>query len=401
MTNYTLFADKPAVRFRKSDPLFFVAVLLLWSLGMVTLYVSTQEAALRIRSDANSLGFFYDQLKYSCVAFVAFCAMAFLPVNFIKKISVVVFYACFILCVMAVIPGFKDERNGAYRCVDLGFISFQPSEFIKPALVFYLAYLFVDHASDYERESGKKHRNYPLFVVVPLCAFIAFGQNDLSTAIFIFCIGILMFIITGNSILWLLPMGIILVLFAVFFTTIKVYRLDRVIDFLNGELNYQLIKSQLAITAGGIWGAGMGGGMWRVASIPEVQSDYIFAGWANAMGLAGVTVYFVLLAFFIWRGTVISLSCQNKFAAYSAFAFTIMIAAQSLLNCAVVCGAVPTTGISLPFFTAGGTSLLTTFAMSGFILNASHCASDEELEEYSFAKKNMTESLEGIIIENE
>ena len=101
MTNYTLFADKPAVRFRKSDPLFFVAVLLLWSLGMVTLYVSTQEAALRIRSDANSLGFFYDQLKYSCVAFVAFCAMAFLPVNFIKKISVVVFYACFILCVMA------------------------------------------------------------------------------------------------------------------------------------------------------------------------------------------------------------------------------------------------------------------------------------------------------------
>ena len=242
MTNYTLFADKPAVRFRKSDPLFFVAVLLLWSLGMVTLYVSTQEAALRIRSDANSLGFFYDQLKYSCVAFVAFCAMAFLPVNFIKKISVVVFYACFILCVMAVIPGFKDERNGAYRCVDLGFISFQPSEFIKPALVFYLAYLFVDHASDYERESGKKHRNYPLFVVVPLCAFIAFGQNDLSTAIFIFCIGILMFIITGNSILWLLPMGIILVLFAVFFTTIKVYRLDRVIDFLNGELNYQLIN---------------------------------------------------------------------------------------------------------------------------------------------------------------
>ena len=71
------------------------------------------------------------------------------------------------------------------------------------------------------------------------------------------------------------------------------------------------------------------------------------------------------------------------------------------MNCAVVCGAVPTTGISLPFFTAGGTSLLTTFAMSGFILNASHCASDEELEEYSFAKKNMTESLEGIIIENE
>ena len=95
------------------------------------------------------------------------------------------------------------------------------------------------------------------------------------------------------------------------------------------------------------------------------------------MGLVGVSAYFVLLVFFAWRGILIALHCESMFAAYVSFGCISMVFLQSLLNCAVVCGAAPTTGMPLPFFSSGGSSLVVTFCMCGFVINASHAPPDD------------------------
>ena len=121
---------------------------------------------------------------------------------------------------------------------------------------------------------------------------------------------------------------------------------------------------------------------FRNKGIPEVQADYIFASWAEAMGLGGVICYFTLLGFFIWRGVKIAVSCKNRFAAFASFGFVVIIALQSLINCAVVCGALPSTGIPLPFFSLGGSSIIISLCMCGFVVNASRCDTEEDYNSF-------------------
>ena len=137
-----------------------------------------------------------------------------------------------------------------------------------------------------------------------------------------------------------------------------------------------------AISAGGVWGNGIGAGLSKINSIPEVQADYIFAGWAEAMGYIGVVLYFVLLVFFAYRGYKAAFENPDKFSALSTFGCVSAIVLQSVVNTMVVCGLLPTTGINLPFFSLGGTSIIVTLAMCGFIVNASRCEKiDEKVKE--------------------
>lgn len=119
------------------------------------------------------------------------------------------------------------------------------------------------------------------------------------------------------------------------------------------------------------------------------------------MGLMGVTLYFILLVFFTYRGTRVSFNCPNKFASFASFGCIFSIFFQSLVNVAVVCGVLPSTGIPLPFFSSGGSSLIFTLCMCGFVINASHCVSDNEEAKYSEKTDEKIESFEGVIVEYE
>jgi cell division protein FtsW len=165
--------------------------------------------------------------------------------------------------------------------------------------------------------------------------------------------------------------------------TSEQYRVERIIGYLNpnegtSSFNYQVIASKNAVSAGGFWGMGIGRGLSKLDSIPEVQADYIFAGWAEAMGYIGVVLYFVLLVFFAYRGYKTAFKNPDKFSALSTFGCVSAIVLQSLVNTMVVCGLLPTTGINLPFFSLGGTSIIVTLAMCGFIVNASRCEKIDE-----------------------
>lgn len=393
MSNFTFFPGRSGESIRKNDVVFIVSVLLLWGLGIFTLFVCTPDTAERLFS--NKYYFVERQLLWSLFGFAGMILFAVLPLSFIKRNLGIFVCVVFILCLLALIPFFGFQRNGASRWIRIPYVGrFQPSEFAKLAVVLYLSNLFNKYLGQSDVDQG----NF-LYPLIGLFAFVivVFLQRDFSTGLFIFMVGCIMFFVSGAKMSWFGPLVLLAIPAAVLMIAIEPYRLMRIISFVNPDSymmneGYQQFASERAIISGGFWGAGLGTGLVNVSRIPEVQSDYIFAGWTSAMGFVGVAAYFAVLVLFSWRGIYIALNCPNRFASYGAFGCTVMIVLQSLLNVAVVCGALPTTGIPQPFFSSGGSSLLSTLCMCGFILNASRSEEgDDEEEAWESYKKNSKE----------
>ena len=376
MSQFTFYANKPSQSYHKVDMSLMLSMLLLWGLGIFTLFACTKT-----HFTNNPFGYVRRQLISSAIGFVFFFIFMFMDIKIIRKMIGAIVIVSVILCCLTFIKPLSIEKNGARRWLKMpGNFSFQPSELVKFAVVLFLANYF----DRQERLADPEERNVLLSVVV-LCFFIFLVvlQKDLSTSIFIFCIGILMFFVAGQKLLWIVPFIIISIPLALISMLVEEYRINRILGWLHPELynttlNYQANAAKAAISAGGVGGSGIGSGLVKINSIPENQADYIFAGWAEAMGYVGVIAYFLVLIFFAWRGYKSALNNSDRFSAYASFGCVSIIFMQSIVNTMVVCGVLPSTGIPLPFFSLGGSSIIVTLAMCGFILNASR--SEESIE---------------------
>lgn len=379
MGGYSFFADRPVEQYRKSDLGFSVAVILLLGFGLFTLYFCSQSYAARIFND--SFYFIRRQSICAVVGLVGFFVLAFMPVGTVRKILPLLTLITLIFCVMTFIPGLSVEKNGARRWVKMPFnFTLQSSELVKFTVIIYLANYFDKQASIPVIEERNVAKAVGMMLLLIGMVLV---QKDFSTSAFLFAFCCFFFWSCGMKIRWVWFVGIIAVLGFTYFLLSEEYRIERIISFLNPNErldsgNYQSMAAKRAISAGGFWGAGIGSKLVQSNRIPEVQADYIFASWAEAMGLSGVICYFFMLAFFVWRGIKIAVFCRNRFASFASFGFVVIIALQSLINCAVVCGALPSTGIPLPFFSLGGSSIIVTLCMCGFIVNASRCDTEEE-----------------------
>lgn len=392
MSQFTFYANKPSETYHKIDMGLLTSILLLWGLGMFTLFVCTQNYAGRAYVD--TLYFVKRQFICSIVGFVLFLFFMLTDMKVIRKMLSIIVIASLILCIMTFIKPLSIEKNGARRWLRMpGNFSFQPSELIKFSLVLFLANYF-DKQEQIENEEDKSV--FPCVIGFIVFIGVVFGQKDFSTGLFITVIGILLFFVSGTKLRWIFPFLLIAIPAVFLMISLNPYRLHRVIGWIRPDefgstINYQSIAAKRAISAGGVWGSGIGSGLVRINSIPEIQADYIFAGWSESMGYVGVVIYFVLLLFFAWRGYKTALICPDRFSAYGAFGCVSIIFLQSLLNTMVVCGLLPSTGIPLPFFSLGGSSIIITLAMCGFILNASRC--EESSEEKSENDEISLESL--------
>ena len=177
---------------------------------------------------------------------------------------------------------------------------FQPSELAKFAIVLYLANFF----DKYHNERDLEERTvFPPVVMMVVFSVLIFCENDFSTGVFFILLCLLLFFISNVKMLWFAPMSLLILFALVMLVLSKSYRVERVMGFIQPEsysqgVNYQTNASLRAISMGGFWGQGIGIGLAKLKSIPEVQSDYIFAGWAEAMGFVGVILYFALLCAF-------------------------------------------------------------------------------------------------------
>ncbi len=372
MSQFTFYANKPTENYHKMDMGLFLSIIFIWGLGIVTLFVCTQNYALKVST--SPFYFVQRQLLTSLVGFVFFMFFLLTDMSKLRKLLSIIVLATFVLCLLTFVKPLSIEKNGARRWLKMPFnFSFQPSELVKFSIVLFLANYFdkQQNLSDYEEKTVLPCVIGMLFFVV-----IVFAQKDFSTGLFIFLISILMFFVTGSKLMWLIPFAFVAIPAVFLMISLEPYRLERIIGYLRPDefasnVNYQSLASKRAISAGGFWGSGIGAGLTKTYNIPEVQADYIFAGWTEAMGLLGVVVYFVVLIFFAFKGYQTAFKSPDRFSAYACFGCVSSIFIQSLVNIMVVGGLLPSTGIPLPFFSLGGSSIIVTLAMCGFILNVS------------------------------
>jgi cell division protein FtsW len=304
---------------------------------------------------------------------VLFFLSSIISLDFLRKLIKPLVLGCIILCVLTFVPGIGVNKNGAARWIGIGTWTFQPSELVKLVLPLYLAHLFDKKKDNIDVVSSGI---IPPALITGVFFVLIFAQNNFSTAVFIALNALLIFFLAGikfryffSALFMLLPTAAVLVLQ-------KEHRIRRFLSFVQPEFeplgaSFQVNASILAINAGGFWGKGVGQGTWKISSVPEIHSDFIFSAFAEEAGFFGILLFCLLFGVFAFRGYAASMRNERPFNRLLGCGLVTMIISQVLLNIAVVSGSLPATGVPLPFFSAGGSSLAATLTMAGLIVNVS------------------------------
>lgn len=354
---------------QKSVHLIYFCVILLLGTGLVTLYSASYSFAARFFGTGNH--FIYRQLIFSAIGIVLFFIASHVDLESMRKFIFPFVIITAVLCGLTRVPGIGIERYGAARWIQVGSLSYQPSELVKVALPLYLAHLL-----DKKKDNLDKFYSGVMSPIIATGGFFAliYMQNNFSTAVFIVFNAMIIFYLAGiryryflAAIAMILPVAALLV-----FT--KEHRVRRLVSFLRPEweplgAGYQVNASREAIISSGFWGKGLGEGTRKIASVPEIHSDFIFSSYVEETGFLGILLFFALFTCFAVLGYRAAWKTKDLFKKLLAAGLTTMIISQVLLNTAVVSGALPATGIPLPFFSAGGSSLITTLICAGFIAN--------------------------------
>jgi cell division protein FtsW len=355
----------------KTDHLLVASVLFLVGIGLVTLYSSSYAFAQRFFGDG--LYFISRQAILGFAGIVLFFIFSVVDLQLLRKFIKPLVLGSILLCVLTFVPGIGVNKNGAARWIGFGSYTYQPSELVKLILPLYLAHYFEkkkDGADDLHRSI------IPPALITGVFFVLIFLQNNFSTAVFLAFNALFIFFLAGvrfryffSALFMFLPTATILVLK-------KEHRIRRFLSYIQPDFEpqgagYQVNSSILTINSGGFWGKGIGHGTRKIASVPEIHSDFIFSGFAEEMGFLGVMFLFILFAVFAARGYIDSMGNEKPFNRLLGCGLVTMIITQVLLNIAVTAGALPATGIPLPFFSAGGSSLATTLVMAGLVVNVS------------------------------
>ncbi|MDR2942842.1 MAG: putative lipid II flippase FtsW [Treponema sp.] len=349
--------------------IFFICVIIMFGTGLVTLYSSSYAFALRFFKDGNY--FIIRQIIFGVVGIVLFFIFSIIDLDKIRKfILPLVCFSAF-LCFLTRIPGIGVERYGASRWIEIGPLSYQPSEMVKVVLPLYLAHIMDKKANNLDKfYSGI----LPPVIVTGLFFGLIYMQNNFSTAVFIVFNAMVLFFLAGMRFRYFFAAVAMIIPVSALLVFTKEHRVRRLVSFIRPEWDplgagFQVSASRDAIVSGGFWGKGIGEGTRKIASIPEIHSDFIFSSYVEETGFIGILLFFALFAVFAVLGYRAALRAKTVFGRLLSASMTTMIITQALSNVAVVSGALPATGIPLPFFSAGGSSLATTLICAGMIAN--------------------------------
>ncbi len=307
--------------------------------------------------------FFATSLGLACMY-----AMANIDYHVWKKFAVAAYGLSLVLSLLVLFIG--DEYNGSKRWLSFGPLSFQPSEFAKLAVILFLAWLI-----EKQGKQMKKMRILLLIMVSILPIVGLVGASNLSTAIIILGIGVVLVFVASPlyaQFVWLAVSG---VGFLAIFLALESYRLERLAIWRNPEAyekGYQTLQGLYAIGSGGLFGRGSGESIQKLGFVPEAQNDMIFSIVCEEWGLTGAAFLILLFLILIWRFFVIAVHAKDLFGALIASGAMAHMMIQVILNIAVVTNTIPNTGITLPFVSYGGTSVLFLLMEIGLVLNVSH-----------------------------
>ena len=353
------------------DNVILAVLFLLAGIGLANLYSASYGFALSI--DKLPGYFAMRQLLWFVPAITVFGICAFISLDFIKRHIGLLTLGSLMLLLLPFVPFLGITKNGASRWFGFAGLMLQPSEFFKPVIVLYLSHILSKKA---DRLSDVVNGVIPPLLVAFAGVIIVLLQNDFSTASLIGLLAVVMFWSANVPLVFFVALGSIGIPLASLTVLTSNYRLRRVLAYLApkldpAELSYQVNASLRAIRAGGWWGKGLGQGTLKVRSIPAVQSDFVFAAWVEETGFAGVLLFAGLWVLLIQRALVVAFRASDSYRSHIAFGMACYLAIQTLINVMVVSGVAPATGIPLPFFSSGGSSLLSVAAAGGFIYNVS------------------------------
>lgn len=364
---------------QRVDITFLSLILILLTIGLVMLFSASY--AYSYEYYGNSYKFIIRQLAFAAAGVVAMLVISKIDYHFWRKFAWPIFILTIaMLVLLLILPPMVSGMN-VKRWIVLGPVNFQPSEVAKFAIILLFSSLIA--------ANGKQMRSFGfiafLVVLLGLTCGLVVLEPHLSATVLIFAIGIVLLVVGGLPKRYMLAgigLGAVGGITAVA-TGVIGYGSDRIKYWLDpwadpkGE-GFQTIQSLLAIGSGGILGRGIGQSRQKYLWLPEPHNDFIFAIVCEELGLIGAVVIILLFCLLVWRGFTIAMRAQDKFGSLLALGLTFQVGLQAMLNIWVVTNTIPNTGISLPFFSYGGTSLLILLAEMGIVLSVSRGASIEK-----------------------
>ena len=370
------------------DMQFFILLMIILIIGLATLYSASHVYALNYEDDS----FFYirKQAGFAFAGLVAMLGISMVDYHVLHRWAWILWLGSMGLLGLALV---MPSETGIHRWVQIGPVSFQPSEIAKFALVLLFAHLI---SLNYKRMKKFTVGFLPLLVILGITCGLVVIEPHLSGTLLIAILGFSMMYIGGVrwwQVLLVIGLGFALVVLMV---VVMGYEQDRIsvwfhpMESFNNEIVFsdgvsgrdhawQTVQSLYAIGSGGLLGQGPGNSRQKHLFLPEPQNDFVFSVFCEEMGLIGAVLVLLLFALLMWRGFRIAMKAPDKFGCMLALGLTLQIGIQVAINVAVVSNLLPNTGISLPFFSYGGTSILMLMAQMGVVLSVSRQSRMEKL----------------------
>ena len=360
------------------DVPFLVLILLLVSIGLLMMFSASYARAYYKTGD--SVYFFVRQAGFAAFGLVAMYFASRIDCHIWQRMAKLVYAVTILLLIGVLVMG--ESSHGAKRWIKIAGQQFQPSEIAK----FSIVCMFSAMVAQYKEKMAEFRYGVLAFVgiLLPILLLVAL-EKHLSAIMILGLVSVNMMFTGGTKKRWLLlGIGAALV-FLVIYITVMGYAGDRVTAWLDpekdaGDTGYQIVQSQYAIGSGGLFGLGFGKGRQKYLYLPEEHNDYIFAIVCEELGFVGALGIIILFALLIIRGYWIALHAPDRFSTMLAMGLTTLLAVQVILNIGVVSNLLPSTGVALPFFSYGGTTLLMNLGEMGIILSISRWSSSAKTQ---------------------
>ena len=356
---------------KKYQKLLLISVILLMILSLFMIYSASFIWA-EYKFD-NKFHYVLTQGLFVLVGLVVLFIVSKIDNNFYYDKSNIILFGCIILLILVLIPGLGVVRNGSRSWFGIGSFGIQPSEFSKLGLIIF--------TSKYLARSNKFLKDYKKGVFpILFILFLIFGlimlEPDFGTGMIIILTIIAMLFVAGVNMKFFMWLGVLGVIGIVVLIIIAPYRMDRITSFINPwsdplGTGFQIIQSLYAIGPGGLFGVGYLNSRQKSFYLPEPQTDFIFSIIAEEFGIVGALVVLTLFGFILYSGLKIALREEDLFKKYLSFGLIFQLIVQVIMNLSVVIGLIPVTGVTLPFLSYGGSSLLTSLVGIGILLNIS------------------------------
>ncbi len=346
-------------------------VLFLVGIGIVMVYSASSAVALK--EYGSDYKFLQKQAVFALIGIVALVGCRHIPYRWYRPLTYPLLACAFAFLIAIQVTDLGVSAGGSARWLKLGILTFQPSEFARFALVVFLAYSL--------DKKGEKIKEFsigfvPHIFIFGVFAVCIFQQPDFGSIVILATLTWMMMFVGGvrcrhlfTSLLALLPVGI-------YYLVSAEYRMKRLLSYLNPwdyptDEGYQVVHSLMAFGTGGLWGTGIGKGFQKLFYLPEPHTDFIFSIIGEELGLIGVLIIIGLYGLILIKGIQISRNAPDTFASLMAFGLTSALGLQVCINMGVALGLLPAKGLTLPFLSYGGTSLLLNMASIGILMNIS------------------------------